>query len=128
LGGPGTAEQVIIGKSLQSGGFTHGKATALGGIRVDIIMAVLAYVRDNGRGRAIGDLDTETIREMPSGSNRLTDIYVIGKQIGGEMLKRWRYIPKIGVARGIKVTIKIGIHMAARIVITYTADPFVRIP
>ncbi len=91
-------------------------------------MAVLAYVRDNGRSRAIRDLNTEAIGEVSSGGNCLADIYVFGKQIGREMVQGWRHTPKIGVTRSIKVAIKIGVHMAACIVIAHAADPSVRIP
>ena len=57
-------KEVIIGEGLQTRGFADRQAAALLKIRVNEIMAILRYMRRDGRRGMIIQLDTETIRKL----------------------------------------------------------------
>lgn len=57
-------EEIVIRKGLEAGGFADGKAATLRRIGVNIVVAVLRNVRNDGSGRAVRNLHTEPIVEL----------------------------------------------------------------
>lgn len=89
LGRPGTAKKVVVGKGLQTGRLANGQAATLGGIVMDIVMAVLGDVAgDCGRGSA-GKLYPEPVREQAVGPDGLLDVAVCRVKLFWEVRKRW---------------------------------------
>ena len=77
LRSPGAAEEVVVGEGLKSGRFPNGQATHLRGIRVDVVMTILADVGRDRAARAIPTLHLEPIGERRLG---IIEISMIGSQ------------------------------------------------
>lgn len=59
-------EQIIVGKGLNPRRFADSQTSALQGIGMNEVMAVLGYVARHGGCRSVPDLYAEAVRELPA--------------------------------------------------------------
>lgn len=89
---PVPLEEVVVGKDLQAGGLARGQATALAGIRVDVVVPVLFDTGHHRRQRMLAHLHPVAVLE---GNCFLFHVHMVREQpgrgvaqVGGVLLRR----------------------------------------
>ena len=89
LGGSGAAEKVVVGKGLQTGRLANCEAETLGGIIMDVIVAVLGNVACY-RGRwPASQLDAKPVGKEAVALDGLFDVAVCRVKFFRKVRKRW---------------------------------------
>lgn len=79
---PRTAEEIVVGKRLESGSLPDGQAAALFWIGMNESVAVLRDVTGDRRGRASTELDAKPVGKIPVTRHGKMDVAVFGQQVG----------------------------------------------